>query len=867
MGPRSKPNALTAEEAKRRELEQNSEDKMAGLKMSGSVWFKLERAASLLILLTLISASARAATHARTPCSPGPAPCVDMYVVAHQDDDLLFMNPDIQNSIASGNHVVTVYTTNGCLACDDSPADVQYWIGRASGEINAYTYMIDPANASSSASHLPIGWSYASIAVANTQVATYTYKRNGAMVTLVFLQIPDIAAVDETIKWLWETAGASDATLSCLNLCPYGVKALPVVSYTRQRLVDVLAGLMSYYKTDSVSTTDGTNLYTTGFNGPGDGDAPENPSHFFSGLFTTVAAAQSEATDTGAPRVVRLYRGYTIVNEPENLSDEEAFPKLLSFARYALYDPDVTFCSDSTLASPHFCDGNGNTYTPYQTDYQYRKYVTRQLQGARSLSGRLMTADGGCLRKSAGTLTKGSCTGATSWTLSARSQMKSGSSCLDVAEGNGVDEVTLDTCRSPVSSGQTLRLFGNGQIRTFDGNCLNAVGNTVNAAPCTGQTQPLFSHACTDPPTLQVPCPLGIAVPSQNWTLIFDPTLLLSTQFSDATEIPTLASYYRTFGIAGSQICVRRASGVMCAPYVHTKGGPTLGPGTYLPDAFPDSEGWAADADGSTVRAFAEGTSAIACGRGYYGVGCTSGLGTSDYSDAQGWASGVWYYDSIRYVDVDGDSHHDVCGRGYYGISCSLAGTGSFGVASLWEPAYTAADGWNASPYGESIQFGDIDGDGRADVCGRGIYGMECSDNALPAAAAFNRQHNWSADSDRLFPRTISGPTVKWEFSAIDPLVKWSSQPYYYRSVQLVDINHDGFADVCGRGPGGIYCALSTGTGFEPRRNVLPFDFTDALGWNVDDKGSTISFGDLDGSSRTWICGRGYFGVVCAKGY
>jgi hypothetical protein len=847
------------------ELKQNPKDKMTGqMKACGTVWFGLGWAASFLILLALMPVSVRAATsHARTPCSPGPARCVDMYVVAHQDDDLLFMNPDIQNSIASGNRVVTVYTTNGCLACDDSVADVQYWIGRADGDFNVYTYMVNPANASDSKSVLPSGWSYAKVSVANTQVATYHYK-NGADVTLVFLQIPDIAAVDETIKWLWQAEGASDKTLSCLNLCPYGAPALPEVSYTRQRLIDVLAGLMSYYKADSVSTTDGTNLYQTGFNGPGGGDAPENPSHFFSGLFTTVAAAQSEATDTGTPRVVRLYRGYTIVNEPENLSDEEAFPKLLSFARYALYDAGVTFCSDSTLDSPHFCDGNGNTYTPYQTDYQYRKYVTRQLQGTGSLSGRLMTADGGCLRKSGSTLTKGSCTGATSWTLNARSQMKSGSSCLDV---NGVDGVTLDTCLSPVSSGQTLRLFGNGQIRTFDGNCLNADGNTVDAAPCAGETQSPLSYTCNDPTTGNVPCPLGIAVPSQNWTLIFDPTLLLSKQFSDATEIPTLDSYYRTFGIAGSQICVRRALGVMCAPYVHTKSGPTLGPGTYFSDAFPDSEGWSTDADGSTVRAFAEGTSMIACGRGYYGVGCTSGLGTSDYSDAQGWASGVWYYGSMRYVDIDGDSHHDVCGRGYYGISCSLAGSGSFGVASLWEPAYTAADGWNASPYGESIQFGDIDGNGLADVCGRSIYGMECSDNAMPAAAAFNRDHNWSADSDRLFPRTITGSNVKWEFSDLDPLVTWGSQPYYYRSVQLVDINHDGFADVCARGPNGIYCALSTGTGFEPRRNVLPFDFTDTLGWNVDDKGSTISFGDLDRSSRTWICGRGYFGVVCAKGY
>src|SRR4051812_7679622 len=86
------------------------------------------------LLLGLCCGQLRAATpHPRPPCSPGVAPCVDMYVVAHQDDDLLFMNPDIQNSIRSGNHVVVVFTTNGCLACDDSVSDVQYWVGRAKG--------------------------------------------------------------------------------------------------------------------------------------------------------------------------------------------------------------------------------------------------------------------------------------------------------------------------------------------------------------------------------------------------------------------------------------------------------------------------------------------------------------------------------------------------------------------------------------------------------------------------------------------------------------------------------------------------------------------------------------------------------------
>ena len=842
----------------------------------GNFLSKAAWAISIAFLPVILPASVSATTpHARVPCSPGLKPCVDMYIVAHQDDDLLFMNPDIQNSIGSGNRVVTVFTTNGCITCDGSIPDVEYWTGRAKGAINAYTFMANPTQASTSSTVLPTGWAYAPISIANTELATYHYQ-NGADITLIFLQIPDYY-ISEAIRLLWDSGpGFSVPSLSCRaflrsgrssrprNFCPYGVPPLPVASYTRQGLIDVLAGLISHYNADSISSTDGTNLYQTGFSSPDEGDAPENDSHFFSGLFVTVAAAQSEATNKGAPRVLRLYRCYTISNEPENLSDEEAYPKLLTFARYALYDPDVGTNPDSTLDAPDFI------FSGYQTEWPYRKYVTRQLQGVDPLSGRLMTTNGDCLRAHTSSLSAGPCNGATKWTLSSRSQLKLGASCVGVLPGAGdVDSVVFDLCESPVPASQTLRVFGNGQIRTFDGKCLQGSSTTVNAAPCDRQTQDRTTYICTDLSTgspIPVLCPLGVPIPSQNWTLIFDPTLLLSTQFSNETEIADFPYYYRTFGIAGGQICVRRALGVMCAAYTHNGGVPTLAPGIYLPGAFPDSDGWASDPNGSTVRAFVEAGSTVACGRGFYGVGCTSGLGTSDYSNAQGWANGVWFYGSIRYVDIDGDSHHDVCGRGYYGVSCSLAGSTDFATSTLWTDGYSAADGWDASPYGESIQFGDLSGDGLPDVCGRSIYGMECASNGLPAAMVFNRRHNWSADADRSFPRNIAGQTVRWEFSDIDR-INWKSQPSYYRTIQLIDINHDGFADVCGRGPDGIYCALSTGTGFEPRRNVLPFDFTDSLGWGADNTGSTISFGHLDAGSRIWVCGRGYFGVICAKGY
>src|SRR6185503_8662444 len=49
----------------------------------------------------------------RAPCIRSSVPCVDMYVSAHEDDDLLFMNPEIERSIQRGNRVITVFVTAG----------------------------------------------------------------------------------------------------------------------------------------------------------------------------------------------------------------------------------------------------------------------------------------------------------------------------------------------------------------------------------------------------------------------------------------------------------------------------------------------------------------------------------------------------------------------------------------------------------------------------------------------------------------------------------------------------------------------------------------------------------------------------------
>jgi len=81
----------------------------------------------------------------------------------------------------------------------------------------------------------------------------------------------------------------------------------------------------------------------------------------------------------------------------------------------------------------------------------------------------------------------------------------------------------------------------------------------------------------------------------------------------------------------------------------------------------------------------------------------------------------------MRLADVNGDGVSDVCGRGIAGVYCSLNhGDGTFGPVVLWTNQFANAGGWNQAQYGTTMMFADINGDGVADVCGRGIAGIYC---------------------------------------------------------------------------------------------------------------------------------------------
>jgi hypothetical protein len=187
--------------------------------------------------------------------------------------------------------------------------------------------------------------------------------------------------------------------------------------------------------------------------------------------------------------------------------------------------------------------------------------------------------------------------------------------------------------------------------------------------------------------------------------------------------------------------------------------------------------------------------------------------------------------------DIDGDGRADVCARAPEGIRCALA-DGS-GFAAPWAgPALSDASGWGRPQYWSTIAMGDIDGDGRSDLCARGSTGVRC----------------WRSTGRALSTEAIAGPPLSdgagWD------------RPEYYATLRLADVDGDGDDDLCARSSAGFRCWRSVAGGFRDDFEPLAA-MSDAAGWNVVERWGSIRMGDIDGDGSVDVCGTVGEGFDC----
>lgn len=242
------------------------------------------------------------------PVSTTPSTCTshELQMVAHPDDDLLFMNPDIIRQVEAGSCVRTVFLTTG-----DANRDASYWRLREEGIRAAYATM---AGADDS-------WAVGTLEVEGHELQLATLE-DAPGISLVFMHLPDgnrrgtgnAIHGHQSLMRLWlgeiETIDAVDGT----------------ETYTSADLRRTLTALIDDFHTDTLRAQDWTIDFRTG----------DNADHTAAARYVRAAAARATGTHE-----LMGYAGYPSWTQPANVNGRELGLKADAIMAYAEHDPKM----------------------------------------------------------------------------------------------------------------------------------------------------------------------------------------------------------------------------------------------------------------------------------------------------------------------------------------------------------------------------------------------------------------------------------------------------------------------------------------------------------------------------------------------
>ncbi|MEP6653533.1 MAG: PIG-L family deacetylase, partial [Myxococcales bacterium] len=230
-----------------------------------------------------------------------------LYVVAHPDDELLFMNPDLDTDIQAGRPVVTIYVTSG-----DGGDPNSAWRARETSGMAAHAAMAGVAS----------NWLCGGATYAGKTTTRCTLPGRDGLV-MVMLRVGDGFVPNTTFA----------GTVATID---------KAATYTRTELMATLAAIQTQVAAVKVGTMDGTLAYGS-----------DHQDHIAVGvLMFDVARAD------GVARALTMYRGYSMFEpmfatgmlptaEPVNLTTAQYQEKLRVISVYEpppLDDPFDEWC-------------------------------------------------------------------------------------------------------------------------------------------------------------------------------------------------------------------------------------------------------------------------------------------------------------------------------------------------------------------------------------------------------------------------------------------------------------------------------------------------------------------------------------------
>ncbi|WP_024819835.1 chitobiase/beta-hexosaminidase C-terminal domain-containing protein [Arthrobacter sp. 31Y] len=275
-------------------------------------------------LSSLVFGAALPASAAVPPC-PGTGGA--QMIVAHTDDDLIFISPDFMRDIQAKRCVQTIYVTAG-----EAGEGQSYWGGLEDGIRSSYAMMAGVANA----------WTASDAGVPERPLTVHTLNA-APNVSVVFLRLPDgfpngngtTRYNGQSILKLW------DGRISTIR--PVDGSA----TYTKAQLQSVLNRLVANFKPTTFRTQDWTGNFTTPY---------DHSDHWAAAKFGQLATRAY----TG-PHTSSAYDAYVIDEYAQNVTGTDLTNKVNTFRRFAEFDEYL--CGD-------ICPD-----TPY-SDWLKRQYIT-----------------------------------------------------------------------------------------------------------------------------------------------------------------------------------------------------------------------------------------------------------------------------------------------------------------------------------------------------------------------------------------------------------------------------------------------------------------------------------------------------------
>ncbi|MEO7093769.1 MAG: PIG-L family deacetylase, partial [Polyangiales bacterium] len=304
----------------------------------------------------------------------------NLTVVAHQDDDLLFMQPDLTDLVEDRAGLINVYVTAGNGRETNNRA-LEAASRRYDGLLAAYAQ----------AAGLVPDWVCGVIEIAGHSAEHC--RLDGANLSLVFLGYPDggkEGEMPDSLLHLWEGTSSGGTTI--------GVRP---TRHDQASLIATVAEMITAVKPTTIRT-----LEIAGTHGRDHSD------HMIVGAIALLAtaAAQSRAE-------LIAFRGYGTEDEAENLLDT-LFARSANLVAH--YEACVTGCAECGFACPSITDAHAV--------WVRRRYAV----GTRRTASGVLRKDGLCASSNAdGPVQFGACPARpTPWELTADGLLRANGRCL-----------------------------------------------------------------------------------------------------------------------------------------------------------------------------------------------------------------------------------------------------------------------------------------------------------------------------------------------------------------------------------------------------------------------------------------------------